>query len=1071
MNDKFNIIGIEQLFTIILNDYQERKEIFGIPEALFFRPNKADVFRILRYNQLLETPIGVAAGPQTQLAQNIISAWLCGARYIELKTIQTLDELTISKPCIDMQDEGYNCEWSQELKIKESYEEYLKAWILIHLLKHKFNWDNSEGLGVIFNMSVGYNLEGILKDNVQWFFNKMSDCSYEKEQMIKSLSKFYPEIQKINIPNQISNNITLSTMHGCPPDEIEKIASYLICDKKLHTTVKLNPTLLGAKELRTILNEKLGFKTTVPDIAFEHDLKYPDAIKIIRNLQNDAQKTGVQFSIKLTNTLESVNHKNIFPPHEKMMYMSGRALHPISINLAKKLQNEFNGGLDITFSAGVDAFNVTDVFTCNFRPITVSSDLLKPGGYGRLSQYIENLKGITNNHNALDYLNQYADNVLNNFAYHDNPLQEPNIKNNLKLNYFDCIKAPCMDACATHQDIPSYMYYTAKGDFQKAYEVILKKNPFPNSLGMVCNHACQTKCTRINYDDDLLIREIKRFVADYGNNESFLKPEKENGKSVAIIGAGPSGLSCAYFLRLAGFNVDIYEKEDSVGGMVAHAIPSFRLKKESLEKDVKRIENLGVRIHFKTQMTPSLFNELQKGYSYIYIAVGAQKFKTLHIPGDNAVGVCNPFEFLKKVKNKELYNIGSHVIVVGGGNTAMDVARTAYRLIPEVGKVTVLYRRTISEMPAEAEEIQALLDEGIEIMELVSPLSVIAKNERVVALKCQRMKLGEPDSSGRPQPIAIEGSEFELKADLIVPALGQEVDLDFIQDPSIKINKNHFETNKNNIYIGGDALHNASTFIRAVGDGRKVAENIFAKENIDFSFEPEKESRNLNYADYMIKKSKRIKGIHSNETPIEQRKSFDIVVQPLTKEEAQKEAARCLLCDDVCSVCVTVCPNRANYTYFTTPKSIPVYQVNIDGNQINIEQTNRLTISQSYQIINIADFCNECGNCSTFCPTQGAPYKDKPKFYLTQKSFAQTAKGFYFDKETNTLHFKEENKHSTLKTSDDYYFFENKELKITFTKHDFKIKHIEIIQKSASPFNTQTAAHMIALADAAKNLY
>jgi NADPH-dependent glutamate synthase beta subunit-like oxidoreductase len=151
----------------------------------------------------------------------------------------------------------------------------------------------------------------------------------------------------------------------------------------------------------------------------------------------------------------------------------------------------------------------------------------------------------------------------------------------------------------------------------------------------------------------------------------------------------------------------------------------------------------------------------------------------------------------------------------------MDVARTAYRLIPEVGKVTVLYRRTISEMPAEAEEIQALLDEGIEIMELVSPLSVIAKNERVVALKCQRMKLGEPDSSGRPQPIAIEGSEFELKADLIVPALGQEVDLDFIQDPSIKINKNHFETNKNNIYIGGDALHNASTFIRAVGDGEK----------------------------------------------------------------------------------------------------------------------------------------------------------------------------------------------------------------------------------------------------------
>ena len=158
MDDKFNIISIEHLFRLIINDYNERKEIFGIPETLFFKPSFNDKFSIYRYGQKIETPFGVAAGPQTQLAQNIISAWLCGARYIELKTIQTLDELNISKPCIDMQDEGYNCEWSQELKINESYQEYLKAWIIIHLLKHMFRWNNDESNGTIFNMSVGYNL-------------------------------------------------------------------------------------------------------------------------------------------------------------------------------------------------------------------------------------------------------------------------------------------------------------------------------------------------------------------------------------------------------------------------------------------------------------------------------------------------------------------------------------------------------------------------------------------------------------------------------------------------------------------------------------------------------------------------------------------------------------------------------------------------------------------------------------------------------------------------------------------------------------------------------------------------
>jgi putative selenate reductase len=224
MSDQFEPISLHQLLLIILNEFETKKSIWGIPQQLFFNPSEQDYFKTRQFNHLLDTPLGVAAGPHSQMAQNIIAAWLVGARYIELKTIQTLDELEIAKPCIDMQDEGYNCEWSQELKIQESFHEYLNAWIIIHLLHHKLGF--TETTGTIFNMSVGYNLEGIMKPNVQWFFDKMQDCSHELSQKIKEIKDLYPEIVNLNIPSQISDNITLSTMHGCPAHEIEEIATY-----------------------------------------------------------------------------------------------------------------------------------------------------------------------------------------------------------------------------------------------------------------------------------------------------------------------------------------------------------------------------------------------------------------------------------------------------------------------------------------------------------------------------------------------------------------------------------------------------------------------------------------------------------------------------------------------------------------------------------------------------------------------------------------------------------------------------------------------------------------------------
>ncbi|PLX05902.1 MAG: hypothetical protein C0596_15485 [Marinilabiliales bacterium] len=337
------------------------------------------------------------------MSQNIIGAWLMGGRYIELKTVQTLDELEVAKPCIDMQDEGYNCEWSKELKIKQSFNEYLNAWIAIHILHHKFGFKGN--IDTIFNMSVGYNLEGILQDNVQWFFEKMNNCESELKAKISEIEDIYPEIKNIDIPSQISDNITLSTMHGCPADEIESIASYLLSKKKLHTYVKLNPTLLGPEMLRNILNKTSNFKTNVPDIAFEHDLKYPDALNIISALQSVAKKENLQFGLKLTNTLESANNKDVFGSDVDMMYMSGSSLHPLSINMANKLNKDLKGEIPFSFSAGADAFNVSDVLACSFKTVTVSSDLLKPGGYMRLNQYFEEIQKSLDKTNAKDIQN------------------------------------------------------------------------------------------------------------------------------------------------------------------------------------------------------------------------------------------------------------------------------------------------------------------------------------------------------------------------------------------------------------------------------------------------------------------------------------------------------------------------------------------------------------------------------------------------------------------------------------------------------------------------------------------
>ena len=1057
MRDTLYPYEIKPLLEGILSSL-EKGNVFGIYKSLFFKPSSNDGFKSEIFGQTLETPIGLAAGPHTQMAQNIIAGWLCGARYIELKTIQTLDEIEVSKPCIDISDEGYNCEWSQELKIKQSYEEYLKAWIIIHILRKELG--HKGDLGTVFNMSVGYDMKGILNDNVQWFFSKMNDCSTEKSAMINEIRSIYPEIDSIDIPDQISNNITLSTMHGCPADEIETIGHYLLSEKKLHTLIKLNPTLLGQQEINDILNKTMGYETTVPDVAFEHDIKFDAACDLIRSLQKTGDKEELFFGIKLTNTLESINNKDVFS--DESMYMSGKALHPISINVAAKLRKEFPE-LAISFCGGVNANNIMDVLSCGLNPVTVCSDLLLPGGYTRLLQYLENIEVMP----AIDqntHLAGYADAVRRDLRYQHKP---KSIKTDHELGAYDCTFAPCIHTCPTHQNIPAYLDFAQSNSRFKALKTILETNPFPISTGMICDHSCQDTCTRINYDSALRIRDIKRFIAENSGQLKILDTGNKNDKKISIIGAGPSGLSCAYYLQLAGCDVDIYESKSEVGGMLASAIPEFRLSKEALEFDLKNILDSGVKVHLNSKIDKAGFVKLREDSDYVYIAAGAQKSSEANIPGsENIEGVLDPLLFLADVRRGDIPELGKNILILGGGNTAMDVSRTVKRIANKDATVTIVYRRTKYEMPADFDEIEAALEEGIKLIELASPSKVISKNGKLSALECNLMELKKDDKGGRPRPVIIPGKEFTIEADAIIPAFGQDLDIDFASEEELEA-KNKVETKLDNVFIGGDAYRGASFLIKAIADGKDVALQIISKitgvKPVHKDIARVKRTRE----EHAQKLSRVVPVVEPERIPVEERGLKDLVDLPMTEADVQMEAARCLNCDEVCDICITVCPNRANAGYEIRPFRKQMSKLIVNNGDYKIERDKDFVIEQHYQILNIADYCNECGNCTTFCPSIGQPFVDKPNIALCEDSFNSLKKG-YWNKGDHIL-FKEGDDIYRLNVNGDELELSTEKYVIKLDK-DYQVLDVELKENWVGDISLHRAVDMCVMKDAIENV-
>ena len=538
---------------------------------------------------------------------------------------------------------------------------------------------------------------------------------------------------------------------------------------------------------------------------------------------------------------------------------------------------------------------------------------------------------------------------------------------------------PCRAACPAGNDIVAFIQKITQGDFERAWELIQEENPFPGICGRVCFHPCESKCNRGRFDEPIAIHALERFVSDFASNLNK-KVEKISGakkEKIAIIGSGPAGMSCAYHLAKLHYDVTVFESSSSAGGMLRTGIPSYRLPKDVLDREISDIEALGVTIRTGISFGEDLKLEGFKDYQAIFIATGAHRSRGLHIPGEKEKGVLSGLDLLRKINLGKKLKLGDKIAIIGGGNTAIDVARSVLRMGK---KATLLYRRSKEEMPAFEEEIREAMEEGVKIRYLVNPIRIQQKDDRK-RLECLRMELGEKDESGRRRPVPILNSNFFFEADNVIIAAGEEIEVAFLpkgmeRREGIVLTQKDGSTGIKGIFAGGDLTSIQRTVAHAIGSGKKAAlamdcylkgndseeaiRQILIGEGPYFSIfrylHPGERPMNPHVVtfeelnmDYFEPSTRR----RESKGPAKKRiKGFGEVTSTLTESIALEEGERCFSCGtcNECENCYVFCPDAS----VIKKEEILSHQVDYD-------------------------FCKGCGICFSECPRGAISLKEEER--------------------------------------------------------------------------------------------
>ncbi|MHC4403447.1 MAG: FAD-dependent oxidoreductase, partial [Planctomycetota bacterium] len=477
----------------------------------------------------------------------------------------------------------------------------------------------------------------------------------------------------------------------------------------------------------------------------------------------------------------------------------------------------------------------------------------------------------------------------------------------------EIISSPCQHVCPIDTQAPRYISLIAQGRYREAFDVILEDNPLPSICSRVCHHPCEYKCQAGKWGTPVAVRALKRFAADQAaksGHAAGVKKRRTNGRKVAVVGSGPAGLMAGHHLANKGYEVTIFEAMDVPGGALAVCIPEYRLPKSVLARDIENITNAGVTIRTNTRIGRDLsFEQLRQDFEAVFIATGAHKSRKLSIPGENAEGVLDSMEFLKKVNLNSEVSLGRRVGVIGGGNSAVDAARVAARMEP-CEEVRIIYRRTQAEMPAFEEEVEAVIEEGIGLEFLAAPTRIVAEGGKLTGVECVRMELGEPDESGRRRPVPIQGSEFVIDLDTLIVAIGEDPDTDSLGKGhglevsgrnAAVVSPETLATNVEGVFAGGDIVTGPNTVIDAMAAGKLAAEMIdryLQGESVTREYDL---VRPAGYESPVELTEEEIEEAARPTVPSvplgERMDGFAEVELGLTEQLAVREARRCLRCD------------------------------------------------------------------------------------------------------------------------------------------------------------------------------